>query len=185
MKLSFETKKYYQNNVKISKFHGVVFMIFGFLILSAVVYETFNLVSGFDSLFSTWNYGYDCEGNEILRSNMDTAISNLNSVKQGYETTKQDFFNSTNIDIEVERMNNWLDTYNELIPPYNKIISLYNNDISFYDNCYDTPISSYIDGEESYLNYENNLIDEEYSKLKPRAEAVGYVYDDYNSEFPF
>ncbi len=185
MKLSFETKKYYKNNVKISKFHGIAFMILGFLILSAVAYGTFNLVSGFNSLFSTWNYGYNCEGNEILGSNMNTAIFNLNTTKQSYENSKQNFFDSPNINIEVERMNDWLDSYNELIPAYNRIISLHNNDISFYDNCYDSPISSYIDSEESYLNYEDDLIDKEYNKLKTRAEAVGYVYDDYNSEFPF
>ena len=185
MKISFETKKYYKNNVKISKLHGIVFMIIGFLILSAVAYGTFNLVSGFDNIFSTWNYGYDCEENNLLRNNMDTAISDLSNVKQSYENTKQNFFDSGNIDMEVERMNDWLDSYDQLITPYNRIISLYNNDMSFYDNCYDTPISSYINEEESYLNYESNLIDEEYAKLKPRAEAEGYVYEDYASDFPF
>ena len=85
MKLTFKTEKYYGKNVKVSKMQGIFFMIIGFLILSAVVYGTLSFILGFGGIFSNWNYGYDCEENDLLRNDMDNAISELGNIKQNYE----------------------------------------------------------------------------------------------------
>ena len=55
MKLSLKTTSYYKQNKRISKIHGILFMLVGFIILGFIFYGLFQVSMGFDEIYEDWN----------------------------------------------------------------------------------------------------------------------------------
>jgi len=171
MNLSFNTKKYYSKNVKISKMHGVFFMVVGLIILISVFYGVFQLWVGLDSSFGSMN----CDESAYLKTNIDEAFSDYDSKKGQYESIKESYYGAINIDSEVEKMGEWNDALYEMIVAYNRIVNVYNMNIEYYETCYSS-VSQGIDATSAYIDNEESVIDIAFSELKPKAESEGYVY---------
>lgn len=186
MKISFKVTSYYKKNKKISKVHGILFMLIGFIILGFITYGIFQLSTDFGSIYEDWNsddyssdYGYyddvDCSAGSTAISKMNLATSSFNTEKSEYESAKSKYYSTSNIDLQLEYHDKWQESYNTLISSFNDMIYAYNEDALYFDNC-ESSVSSDIENKRAYLDGEEILIDSEFQKLKPRAEAEGYIF---------
>jgi hypothetical protein len=188
MKISFKVTSYYKENKKISKLHGILFMIAGFVILGFITYGLFQLSTDFGSIYEDWNsddyssdYEYyddvDCSAGSTASSKMNLASSSFNTKKSEYESAKNKYYSTSNIDLQLEYHEQWGEYYNILITPFNNMIYAYNEDPLYFDNC-ESSVSDDIENKRTYLDSEEILIDNEFQKLKPRAVAEGYIFYD-------
>lgn len=195
MKLSFKVSDYYKNNHLISKFQGIALMCLGFIILIFIILGLYfvatkmDLSNGWSSEDSYSNSNIDCSDYPSQSSLTDNAIKEFSSAKLDYENLKSDYYNTSNIDKQVDLMNEWVDKTSLLIDSFNNIIEIYNNNPSFYDRCYTPSLSNEIESMRSYINREESIQETEFNKLRPRAEAEGYVFTSTpevnNPQFPF
>lgn len=176
MKMSFEVTEYYKNNKKISKAHGVLFMLFGFIVLGFLVYELSAFAANIDETARTWTSGVDCSNYPSLPSTMNGALNEYNSDKSDYQKIKSEYYNASSINAKVELFGRGDDKINALINSFNNVIGLYNNNQNFYDVCYNAQLSSEIESMRSYITREESERENEFKRLKPEAEAAGYVY---------
>ena len=163
-------------------------MVIGFIILGFISYGIFQLSIGFGSIYKDWNsdddspdYGYyddvDCSVGSSAINEMNIASSSFSTKKSEYESAKSKYYSTSNIDLQLEYYGHWEDTYNSLITIFNDMIFAYNEDPSYFDNC-DSSVYNDIEIKRVYLDSEEILIDTEFQKLKPRAEAEGYIFYD-------
>jgi len=187
MKISFKVTSYYKKNKRISKLHGVLFMIAGFIILGFISYGLFQLSVDFSSIYEDWNsddyssdYEYydeiDCSAGSSATSKMNVASSSFNTKKSEYESVKNKYYSTSNIDLQLEYHEQLGESYNSLISVFNDMIYAYNEDPLYFDNCYDYSVSDDIETKRAYLDNEEIVIDNEFQKVKPRAEADGYIF---------
>lgn len=185
MKLTFETTKYYKKNKRITKTQGILFMALGLFVLGFVVYGTYLLYINVNAIYDDWNsdssssYMYyddfDCSDRSIVTSKMNLASSSFNTKKSEYESVKNKYYSTSNIDLQLEYYDEWIDFYNSIILVFNNMIYIYNEDPLYFDNC-DSSISNTIETKRAYLDNEEIVIDNEFKKLKTRAEAEGYIF---------
>ncbi|MFC1666148.1 hypothetical protein ACFLZF_00340 [Nanoarchaeota archaeon] len=188
MKLTFETTKYYKENKRITKTQGVLFMALGLVILGFVVYGIFLFSINVNAMYEDWNsedyssdYEYyddvDCSAGSTAISKMNLASSSFSTKKSEYESAKSKYYSTSNVDLQLEYHEQWGEFYNALITPFNDMIYAYNEDPLYFDNC-ESSVSNDIENKRAYLDSEENLIDNEFQKLKPRAVAEGYIFYD-------
>ncbi len=189
MKLSFKTTSYYKQNKRISKLHGILFMIVGFIILGFVFYGLYQASIGFDDIYEDWNSddysssdyiyqyeSYDCSVVSSAKSKMDIATSSFNTKKSEYESAKNKYYSTSNIDSQLEFHDLWGSSFNSLVFEFNDMINAYNEDPLYFDECFGYSVSNDIESKRTYLDNEELIIDSEFQKLKPRAEAEGYIF---------
>lgn len=95
MKLSFNVTHYYDHNKKISKFHGMLFMILGFIILGFVSYGLFQLSNDFGSIYENWNsdsssdsnndYSYKSPYNQVYDDCLAECINDYGTTEGNYK----------------------------------------------------------------------------------------------------
>jgi hypothetical protein len=180
MKKKFEVTKYYVNNKRISKFHGILFMLFGLIVLATIVYGLFDFYNNsLNNAFQSYNYGIDCSEYSYLQTQTNESLKDFEVDKEDYLRVKQNYYNTYGISSKLTAMDTWKDKYNEeLIKPYNAFISLYNSNLDFYENCYkEISFSSKIDSINTYIEAESEEIDKEFEgNLRPMAESEGYIF---------
>ena len=161
-------------------------MALGFIILGFVVYGIFQFSINVNAMYEDWNsedyssdYEYyddvDCSAGSSAISKMNVASSSFNTKKSEYESVKNKYYSTSNIDLQLEYHEQWGESYNSLISVFNDIIFAYNEDPLYFDNC-DSHVSNSIETKRAYLDSEEILIDTEFQKIKPRAEAEGYIF---------
>jgi len=188
MKLSFETIKYYKKNKRISKTQGILFMALGFVILGFVVYGLFQFAIKVNAIHEDWNsddyssdysydyQNYDCSAGSSATSKMNEAYSSYDIKKIDYELIKNKYYSTDNLDTKLDYHSQWGDAFNSIIFIFNDIIFAYNEDPLYFDNCYNYSASLDIESIRAYLDNEEIIIDTEFQKLKPLAEAEGYIF---------
>ena len=189
MKISFKVTSYYKKNKRISKFHGVLFMAIGFIILGFISYGLYQLSTDFGSIYEDWNSedyssdyddnyfdDVDCSAGSSATIKMNVASSSFNTKKTYYESAKNKYYTTSNIDLQLEYHEQWGDAFNSLVSVFNDMIFAYNEDSLYFDDCYNYSVSNDIETKRAYLDSEGVVIDAEFEKLKPRAEAEGYIF---------
>lgn len=187
MKQSFEIIKYYSKNKRISKVQGILFMLFGWIILGFIIYGLFFVYNNMDKYYEDWNS--DSGSSSSCSTYTDSYISSINekivninsrfdSAKTGYEEVKTKYSATSNIDKKVELFDQMGDKLNALIDLFNEAITHYNNNVVYYEDCSDGSTSSQIENMRTYIDQKETEQDNEFSILKPKAEAEGYFYYD-------
>jgi hypothetical protein len=158
-------------------------MCFGFAILLLIIGGLYfvaakmELSSGWSSDDSSYSASsIDCSDYPLQSSLTDNAIENFNSAKLDYENLKSNYYNTSNIDKQVDLMNQQGDKMIVLVDSFNNIIEIYNGNPSFYEKCYTLSLSNEIESMRSYINQEESIQETEFNRLRPRAEAEGYVF---------
>ncbi len=184
MKQSFEATKYYKNNKKFSKLHGVLFMLFGWIILGLIIYGVFVLSNNLNGLYKDWNSESSSSCSSYIPSyiaSMNEEINKTNnkfeSTKQEYEQLKIKYSGTSNIDQKVELFDQLGDNINKLIDTLNEAVTHYNNNIAYYEDCSDGSVSSRIEAIRTYIDQKEIEHDKEFEILKPKAEAEGYIFN--------
>lgn len=180
MKETFEITKYYKYNRKVSKSQGVMFMIFGMVVLGLIIYGLIIYSRTLNEAYQNINYGIDCSEYTSLQATTDNTLSAFETSKLAYQKDKQDYYNAQDIDTKVALFDKWTTSYdNNLVDPSNSLVRLYNTNLPFYEHCYKrVSMSIELDSIHAYIGQESTAIDSEFSNnLKPQAESAGYVYD--------
>lgn len=183
MKHSFEATKYYKNNKRVSKVHGVLFILFGWVVLGLLVYGIFILSNNLNGVYDDWNSesGSSCSSYipsyiTSLNEEINKTSSNFDSIKQEYEQLKIKYHGTSNTDQKVELFDQLGDKINELVDNLNEAVTHYNNNIAYYEDCSDGSVSSKIEAMRTYIDQKEIEHDKEFEILKPEAEAEGYVF---------
>ena len=186
MKLSLKTTSYYKQNKGISKLHGILFMLVGFIILGFIFYGLIQVSMDFDNIYEDWNsedyssdYEYyddvDCSAGSSTIGKMNVATSSFDTKKSEYESAKNKYYSTSNVDLQLEYHDLWADSFNSVVFVFNDAINAYNEDSLYFDNC-DSSASNDIEIKRAYLDNEELTIGSEFQKLKLRAEAEGYIF---------
>ncbi|MFH1849245.1 MAG: hypothetical protein ABH879_03585 [archaeon] len=187
MKISFKVTSYYAKNKKISKLHGTLFMIAGFIILVFISYGLYQLntnfgsisedrISGDHSSDSGYYVDVDCSNISTTTGRMNLASSFFIGEESEYESAKSKYYSTSNIDLKLESYEQWEESYRSLISKFNGMIFAYNEDSLYFDYCYNYSAWEDIETKRAFLDSEEIIIDTEYEKLKPEAEAEGYIF---------
>jgi hypothetical protein len=204
MKQSFKVTKYYKNNKKISKAHGVLFMLFGWVVLGLLIYglsEAYFYYEessyGNDWIYEESSYGNDWiyEENPLpldydligyfscsdydpisLNERMNYIISKFDNLKGEYEELKVRYHKPAHIHYKFELHRDLGKKMFVLISTFNELVVHYNDNINYYEECSDITLYSKIDIMEEYISQQEDELEREYGNLNRRAEKEGYSF---------
>lgn len=178
MKLSFETTKYYKNNKRVSKVHGILFMILGLAVLGILIYLLAIIApKNVRWMYEDANFGIVCSDYPNLSQSIDNEFHQFSSIQSDLSNVKQQYNDASNIDDRVNLSNQRVDYINSLTASFNNIVSLYNSNPNYFEHCYSkSDISHNIEELRFTLRSEGSSYDSDFAILRPQAEEEGYVF---------
>lgn len=156
IKATHNTTKYYAGNKKISKTHGVIFMIIGFIILAPLL-KTFG---GFVFyMFYEPPIHVDCNQPDVKSSFIEYQTQ-FNYSMESYEKIKNKFYTET-FEEQESILKKWKAAIFNTLETWGQMHKLYANNRQYFDYCYNYSVSDYLDTKEQYITSESKIITNE------------------------